>query len=51
MDVQQRLARERPIRRLGTPEDIAEAALYLASDASAWITGIRLHVAGGCVLR
>ena len=29
-----------PIRRLGTPEDVAQAALYLVSDQSAWITGI-----------
>jgi len=39
-----------PIKRLGTPEDIAEAALYLASEESAWITGIILDVAGGAVL-
>jgi 3-oxoacyl-[acyl-carrier protein] reductase len=39
-----------PIKRLGTPEDVAEAALYLASDDSAWITGIILDVAGGAVL-
>src|SRR5260221_3652105 len=28
-----------PLKRLGTPEDIARAALFLASEASAWITG------------
>jgi 3-oxoacyl-[acyl-carrier protein] reductase len=39
-----------PIKRLGTPEDVAEAALYLASEESAWITGIILDVAGGSVL-
>jgi 3-oxoacyl-[acyl-carrier protein] reductase len=50
-DVQQRLAQEHPIRRLGTPEDVAEAALYLASDASGWVTGTTLDVAGGSVLR
>ena len=36
-----------PIRRLGTPEDIAQAALFLASDRSAWISGIVMDVAGG----
>lgn len=39
-----------PVRRLGTPEDVARAALFLASDASAWITGIVLDVAGGAVM-
>jgi 3-oxoacyl-[acyl-carrier protein] reductase len=36
-----------PIRRLGTPEDIAQAALFLASDQSEWISGIVVDVAGG----
>src|SRR5215475_1437783 len=39
-----------PIRRLGTPEDVAHAALFLASDAAAWITGVILDVAGGAVM-
>jgi 3-oxoacyl-[acyl-carrier protein] reductase len=39
-----------PIKRLGTPEDVARAALFLASDEAAWITGIVLDVAGGSVL-
>jgi 3-oxoacyl-[acyl-carrier protein] reductase len=38
-----------PLRRLGTPEDVAQAALYLASGSAAWITGIVLDVAGGAV--
>jgi len=41
---------QHPIRRLGTPEDVAAAALFLASDDSAWITGIVVDVAGGSVL-
>jgi 3-oxoacyl-[acyl-carrier protein] reductase len=36
-----------PIRRLGTPEDIAHAALFLASDQSGWISGVVVDVAGG----
>ncbi len=36
-----------PMRRPGTPEDIACAALYLASDASSWITGKVFQVDGG----
>jgi len=38
---------ERPIRRLGTPEDTALAVLYLASDAASWVTGTTLVVDGG----
>jgi NAD(P)-dependent dehydrogenase (short-subunit alcohol dehydrogenase family) len=34
----------------GTPEDVASAALYLASDEAAWIAGIILDVAGGAVM-
>ncbi len=39
-----------PIKRLGTPEDVAQAALYLASNMSSWVSGIILDVAGGSVL-
>jgi 3-oxoacyl-[acyl-carrier protein] reductase len=39
-----------PIRRLGTPEDVAHAALYLASEQSSWITGMILDVSGGAVI-
>ncbi len=46
----QALIEEHPLKRLGTPEDVARAALFLASDESAWITGIVLDVAGGSVM-
>jgi 3-oxoacyl-[acyl-carrier protein] reductase len=40
--------RERtPLRRLGTPEDIANAYLFLASDEASFITGVTLSVDGG----
>jgi 3-oxoacyl-[acyl-carrier protein] reductase len=39
-----------PIKRLGTPEDVARAALFLVSDDAAWITGVVLDVAGGAVM-
>lgn len=40
-------AARRPLGRLGTPEEIAQAALYLASDASSFVTGTALVVDGG----
>jgi NAD(P)-dependent dehydrogenase (short-subunit alcohol dehydrogenase family) len=40
-------ASARPLGRIGTPEDIAQAALYLASDASSFVTGTTLVVDGG----
>lgn len=38
---------QRTVERDGTPEDVAYAAVFLASDESAWITGIELVVDGG----
>jgi 3-oxoacyl-[acyl-carrier protein] reductase len=39
-----------PLKRLGTPEDVASAAVFLASGAAGWITGVVLDVAGGAVM-
>lgn len=41
------ILREIPLRQLGTPEQVAEAILFMASDASAYITGAELKVDGG----
>lgn len=40
-------AAQRPLRRVGTPEEIAQAALYLASDAASFVTGTAMVVDGG----
>jgi NAD(P)-dependent dehydrogenase (short-subunit alcohol dehydrogenase family) len=43
------IARRLPLRRLGEPEDIANAALFLCSDAASWITGHTLVIDGGAL--
>ena len=39
-----------PLKRLGTPEDVAQAAVFLASGEAGWITGVVLEVAGVAVM-
>jgi 3-oxoacyl-[acyl-carrier protein] reductase len=36
-----------PLKRFGTPDDIASAVVFLAGDGSKYITGSTLHVNGG----
>lgn len=47
--VRDRLVSRSPFPRLGQPEDIANAALYLASDEAGFVTGIALPVDGGYI--
>ena len=44
------IARRTPLRRLGVPDDIAGAALFLVSDLASWITGHTLVVDGGALV-
>lgn len=44
---QQQVIQQTPLGRIGKPQDIAGAAVFLASDDAAWITGETLHIAGG----
>jgi 2-hydroxycyclohexanecarboxyl-CoA dehydrogenase len=46
-DMRSRISKAYPLRRLGTPADIAPAVLFLASDAASFVTGQTLSVSGG----
>lgn len=44
------IAARHPMRRIGAPDDIAGAALHLASDTASWLTGAPLVIDGGLSL-
>ena len=46
-DVKNEWVNKIPLKRGGTPEDVAHTALYLASDLSSYVTGQTIHVCGG----
>lgn len=46
---EKQMVADTPLGRLGRPDDIASAVLFLASDVSAWITGEIIRAAGGKV--
>ncbi len=46
-EVKERLVKTIPLRRVGTPDDIGNAVLYLASDEASYVTGQVLYVCGG----
>lgn len=46
-EMEQRIAREIPLRRVGQPEDVADVIVFLASEQARWLTGQLLYVGGG----
>ena len=36
-----------PLKRIGKPEDIADAVVFLASEQARWVTGQKIYVGGG----
>ena len=49
-DAKAGIAQQIPLRRLGTPEDVAEVVLFLCSEASSYVTGQVIPVDGGMVM-
>jgi 3-oxoacyl-[acyl-carrier protein] reductase len=46
-DVKKEWTNKIPLKRGGTPEDVANTALFLASELSSYVTGQTIHVCGG----
>jgi 3-oxoacyl-[acyl-carrier protein] reductase len=46
-DFRKEIEERTPLGRIGQPKDIAPAAVFLASDDSAWITGELFYISGG----
>lgn len=49
-EVRERVTALSPLGRIGTPDDVAHAVMFLASEAAGWITGATLDVSGGRVM-
>src|SRR5260370_31742386 len=50
-EMQARIAKAYPLRRVGKPEDVAPTVVFLASDAAAFITGHTVSVSGGYTVK
>ncbi|WP_078595531.1 3-oxoacyl-[acyl-carrier-protein] reductase [Evansella clarkii] len=50
-EVTSEMLKQIPLGKLGTPEQVADVAVFLASDASSYMTGQTLHVDGGMVMQ
>lgn len=46
-EMQDAVAAKHPLGRMGTTDDVAQSALFLASDAASWLTGITIDITGG----
>lgn len=46
-DLEKQMVAQTPLGRIGQPDDIADVAVFLASDASRWITGQTINASGG----
>ena len=51
LPIKERALREIPLARLGTPEDVAETVLFLASEGASYITGQSINVNGGLLMQ
>src|SRR5215217_302124 len=49
-ETQRQVAAMHPLGRMGTPDDVGMATLFMASESSSWITGVTLDVAGGQII-
>ena len=49
-EVKEEIAKSIPLKRMGTPEDVANVVKFLASDASSYITGQVINVDGGMLI-
>ncbi|MCB0237506.1 MAG: SDR family oxidoreductase, partial [Anaerolineae bacterium] len=49
-ELYERVRRQTPLARWGTPDDVAAAAVFLASDEAAFLTGQVVNVNGGVVM-
>jgi 3-oxoacyl-[acyl-carrier protein] reductase len=45
----EQLGQSFPLRRIGTVDDVADTALYLATEQSSWVTGVTIDLTGGRV--